>query len=227
MGGRPPLDLEVVLYGILLVLSEGCSWRAIDRKEANWNSVYRYFRRWCREGVWAAVLEGSVPERKRQCLFLDSTHVKVHKSGSNPAGGQQFQALGRTKGGLNTKIHAAVDERGVPIALLLSAGNEADVTCAPETLGEVECERLVGDKGYDSDGFRAWLRERGIRPCIPPRSGRLHPERYSKASYRKRHLVENFFEKLKRCRRVATRYDKLQETFFGFVCLAASLIAGK
>ena len=86
---------------------------------------------------------------------------------------------------------------------------------------------LVSDKGFDSDGFRSWLRERSIRPCIPPRSNRLHPERYSRASYRKRHLVESFFERLKHFRRVAARYDKLRETFFGFVCLASAIIANR
>jgi transposase len=221
------LELEVVLHGILVVLSEGCSWRAIDREEANWNSVYHYFRRWCAEGVWAAVLDRCSPSTMGKRLFLDSTHVKVHKSGCNPAGGQEHQALGRTKGGLNTKIHAAVDGKGHPAALLLSAGNEADVSCAPETLDGVKCVLLVGDKGFDSDGFRFWLKEHGIRPCIPPRSGRLHPQPYSNASYRKRHLVENFFEKLKRFRRIATRYDKLQETFFGFVCLAVAIITSR
>jgi transposase len=58
-------------------------------------------------------------------------------------------------------------------------------------------------------------------------SGRLHAQRFSKAAYRQRHLVENFFENLKRFRRIATRYDKLEETFFGFVCLAAAIIASK
>lgn len=113
------------------------------------------------------------------------------------------------------------------MALLLSAGNEADVTCAPETMEGVKCALLVCDKAFDSDGFRSWLKERGIRACIPPRAGRLHPHRYSRASYRKRHLVENFFERLKRFRRIATRYDKLQETFFGFVCLASAIIASR
>lgn len=217
----------MVLYGILAVLSEGCSWRAIESDAANWNSVYHYFRRWCAEGVWVEVLEGCGMRMQGKTLFVDSTFVKVHKSGSNPAGGQQHQALGRTKGGLNTKIHAAVDAKGNPAALLLSAGNEADVSCAPAALEGVECAVLVGDKGFDSDSFRQWLKARGIHPCIPPRSGRLHPQRYSKAAYRKRHLIENFFEKLKRFRRVATRYDKLQETFFSFVCLAAALISSR
>ena len=131
--------------------------------------------------------------------------------------------MGATKGGLNTKLHAAVDEAGAPAARLLGAGQEADISRAQETLADIACGQLVGDKGYDSDAFRQWLKERSIQPCIPPRSNRLRPLPYSKASYRKRHLIENFFEKLKRFRRVATRYDKLSITFFGFVCLATTV----
>jgi len=119
--------------------------------------------------------------------FLDSTHVKVHRSGCNPAGGQEQQAMGRTKGGLNTKLHAVVDGRGRPVALLLGAGQEADIARAQETLGEISCRQLVGDKGYDSDAFRQWLREHSMEPCIPPRSNRLRPQTDDKAAYRKRH----------------------------------------
>ena len=60
--------------------------------------------------------------------------------------------------------------------------------------------KLVADKGYDSDAFRQWLTKRGIQPCIPPRRNRKTPAHFSKTSYRKRHLVENFFERSKRCR---------------------------
>ena len=221
--GRPVLPVETILHRILFVLSEGCSWRAIDSPQANWNSIYHYWRRWCRDGVWTQLLDDCAPELKGGRRFLDSTHVKVHRSGSNPAGGQENQAMGRTKGGLNTKIHAVVDEAGSPAGLLLGAGPEADISRAQETLADVPCGQLVGDKGYDSDAFRQWLAGRSIKPCIPPRSNRLRPVRYSKASYRKRHLIENFFEKLKRFRRVATRYDKLTTTYFGFVCLATAV----
>lgn len=213
--------METILHRIFFVLSEGCSWRAIDSAEANWNSIYQYWRRWCGEGIWAELLDRCGPELKGDRRFIDSTHVKVHRDGCNPAGGQGNQGMGRTKGGLNTKIHAVVDTVGRPAALMVGAGNEADVSRAQEILAEVECGQLVGDKGYDSDELRQWLRNRSIQPCIPPRSNRLKPEPYSKAAYRKRHLIENFFEKLKRFRRVATRYDKLAVTFFGFVCLAA------
>lgn len=214
------MPLETVFHRILFVLSEGCSWRAIDTEEARWNSVYQYWNRWCREGLWQELLLRWMPELSGELRFVDSTHVKVHQDGSNPAGGQQGQDMGRTKGGLNTKIHAAVDKKGNPAVMILGPGQEADISMAEEIASSMDLEELVGDKGYDSDAFRAWLNQREIKPCIPPRSNRINPQRYSKRTYRKRHVVENFFERIKRFRRVATRYDKLSKTFFGFVCLA-------
>jgi len=214
------LPLETVFHRILFVLSEGCGWRAIDAPEARWNSIYQYWNRWCREGIWQEVLSRWMPELAGDLRFIDSTHVKVHQDGSNPAGGQQDQDMGRTKGGLNTKIHAAVDKEGNPAVLILGPGQEADISMAEEIASSMDLEELVADKGYDSDSFRAWLTERGVASCIPPRSNRLNPSPYSKRTYRKRHVVENFFERIKRFRRVATRYDKLSTTYFGFVCLA-------
>ena len=120
--------MYLVLESILFVLTEGCSWRAIDRPQARWNSVYQYFRRWCQRGTLEKVLTQFGPELAPGWHFVDSTHVKVHADGSNPAGGQVRQAMGRTKGGLNTKIHAVVNARSQPIVIALSGGNEADVT---------------------------------------------------------------------------------------------------
>lgn len=213
------------MRGILIVLTQGCKWRAIHRQGTAWNSVYQYFLRWTRQGVWTQLFcQIEAPLQGSRC-FLDSTHVKVHRSGSNPCGGQQSQAMGRTKGGLNTKIHAVVDEAGRPIRLFLSAGQEADISQAETLVEELPAAMLVADKAYDCDAFREGLLERGIQPCIPARSNRHHPPPYSKRSYRKRHLVENFFERIKNFRRVSTRYDKLAETFLGFVCLSATLVS--
>ena len=217
--------MELVLRAILVVLSQGCKWRAIDQPKAAWNSIYQYYRRWTREGVFAQLFAGIELPLAGSRRFLDSTHVKVHRCASNPRGGQASQAMGRTKGGLNTKIHAVVDEAAQPIRLFLSAGNDADISHAQTMAEEIPGAMLVGDKGYDSDAFRQWLKERGLTPCIPPRSHRCHPSAYSKPSYRKRHVVENFFERIKNFRRVATRYDKLAETYLGFVCLASTIVA--
>ena len=213
------------MRGILTILSQGCQWRAIDRPEARWNSIYQYYRRWVRQGVFTELFSQIERPIEGSRFFLDSTHVKVHRCASNPAGGQASQAMGMTRGGLNTKIHAVVDEAGLPVRLLLSAGNEADITHAETLVEEIPAGMLVADKGYDSDAFCQWLMERGIKACIPPRANRRQKRSYSKPSYRKRHLVENFFERIKNFRRVATRYDKLADTFLGFVCLAATIVS--
>jgi transposase len=212
--------MENVIRAILIVLHEGCGWRAIDDPEARWNSVYQYYRRWCRTGTWHKLWNLLAPPTRGKSAFLDSSHIKVHRSGLNPVGGREAQAIGKSRGGWNTKLHAMVDAVGAPCALSLSPGNEADVSHAPEVLQEMEAGKLVADKGYDSDPLRTWLAGRGITSCIPPRSNRTHPQPFSRILYRKRHLVENFFEKIKTFRRVATRYDKLAETFFGWVLLA-------
>ena len=222
------MPLEKVLFAILFVLSEGCTWRGIDQPDVAWNSVYQYYRRWCREGVWAKVWEQVMPGHKpTAAVYGDSTFMKVQRSGLNAAGGRDWQAIGLTKGGWNTKLHAVVDGHGTPVALLLTGGQVADVSQAEDLLKEVEARIVVLDKGSDSDGLRIWLLARDISPCLPPKSNRTNPLPYRKASYRKRHLIENFFAHLKTFRRVATRYDKLAETFFGWILLAVLVKFGK
>lgn len=212
--------MEIVLTGILFVLSEGCSWRAINRPGAHWNAIYQYYREWCGNGLWESLWQECARAQKGGTVYVDASHVKVHQSGLNPAGGRETQAVGLTKGGWNSKIHVAVDGAGAPRVLLLTAGHEADVNYAQEVLEDLEVKMAVLDKGYDSDALRIWLFERDVTPCIPSRSNCLNPWPYPKRSYRKRHRVENFFQKIKTFRRVATRYDKLAETYFGWLLLA-------
>ena len=113
------------------------------------------------------------PELAPGWHFVDSTHVKVHADGSNPAGGQALQAMGRTKGGLNTKIHALVNVRSQAVVVALSGGNQADISLAEEL---IEClpegSTLIGDKAYDSSTLRQTAATKGIKTCIPARSNR-------------------------------------------------------
>lgn len=83
---------------------------------------------------------------------------------------------------------------------------------------------LIGDKGYDSDEFRAALNAKGIEPCIPPRKNRNARISYCRTLYKTRHKVENMFGKLKDWRRVATRYDRCAHTYFSAICIAATVI---
>ena len=133
--------------------------------------------------------------------------------------------IGRTKGGLNSKLHAVVNASGKPIIMALTAGQVSDHVGAkivyPALLG---ARILIGDKGYDSDEFRNALRAKQIEPCIPPRSNRKEKIEYCKTLYKQRHKVENTFAKLKDWRRIATRYDRCADIFFAAITIAATVI---
>ena len=130
--------------------------------------------------------------------------------------------MGRSRGGLTTKIHARVDAKGRPVRLLISPGNDHDAVRAADLLDGIEkgCV-VIADKGYDADSIRACIRDHGAIPNIPNRSNRKTKFRWKKTIYRQRNHVERFFNKLKQFRRIATRYDKLGANFFAFVRLAA------
>jgi transposase len=217
--GRPLSNLELVIAGVLYVLKEGGSWRALDVPGIAWETVYGHFRRWAKAGLWDEAMQQMNWQDGGNLSMIDSTHIKVHRDGANPAGGQEKQAMSRTKGGLNTKLHAAVDGNCQPQALILTAGTQADVVHAPELLESVEAEYVLMDKAYDSDALRELIESKGMKSCIPPRSNRTAPAEYDKDLYKERRRVENFFEKIKRMRRIATRYDKTDVSFMAFVLL--------
>ena len=124
---------------------------------------------------------------------------------------------------MTTKIHAVVDALGNPVVLSLTPGNAHDITQAKPLLDQVEPAALLADKGYDSDALVAALDERGITPVIPSKANRKVPRKTDFALYRERNLVERFFCKLKQYRAIATRYDKLANTFLAGVALVCVL----
>lgn len=208
------------------MLRAGCPWRDLPCKEVKWRTVYGYFARWRESGIWEAILSVLSERAEGRLRFIDSTYVRLQQSGANPAGGQQMQEMGPSRGGLTTKIHALVDGKGRAVKLLLSGGNLADPTAAPELIRSLErsgCRALVGDKGYDSDALRAMLLKLDIFPCFAVSRKRITGRPFHKGFYRRRHRIENFFCVLKRQRRIATRYDKLASSFLGFVTLTAIL----
>jgi putative transposase len=131
--------------------------------------------------------------------------------------------LGRSAWGITTKIHAVTDALGNPARLHLSAGQRADISQAEATLGELCPDALIADKGYDSEPWRAALRERGIEPVIPSRCSNSIQHDIDTNLYKDRNKVERFWNRLKHYRRIATRYDKTARNFFSFLCLAATI----
>ena len=126
---------------------------------------------------------------------------------------------------MNSKLHAVCDERGRPRVMLLTEGQVSDYKGAATMLPAMpDAPVLIADRGYDADWFRAALRARGTRPCIPGRANRSTPIRHGKQLYRQRHKVEIMFGRLKDWRRIATRYDRCAHTFMSAIALAATVL---
>ena len=130
--------------------------------------------------------------------------------------------MGRSRGRLTSKIHAVVDTNGLPVRLALTAGEAHDNRLARRLLCRLKSgTMLLADRGYDADWIRALVRQRGAWANIPPKRNRTVTLCFSRCLYRARNLVERFFNKIKHCRRVATRYDKLAANYLAFVQLAS------
>src|SRR3974377_1891455 len=141
--------------------------------------------------------------------------------------GENKQAVGRSRGGRNTKIHALADAKGRLIAILLSGGEAHDCPLAKRLIRRVvRPKRMLGDKAYDSADLREELDEHGTKSIIPNRSNRNQPFSFSKRLYKLRWRIEAAFTRLKDFRRVATRYDKLARNYLATVCLSAALCWG-
>jgi transposase len=114
-----------------------------------------------------------------------------------------------------------VDGLGNPIHVHLTSGNIHDVTEAPTLIEHAQGGNFIGDKGYDSKAVVEAIEKKGMTAVIPSRADGRVPREIDSHLYRERHLVENFFCKLKRYRRVATRYEKTAANFLGFVLFAS------
>ena len=139
--------------------------------------------------------------------------------------GEQKQAIGRSRGGRNTKIHAIADAKGRLLSFLLTGGEAHDCPVAERLIRRTKpAEELLGDKAYDSAELREWLGDRGTKAVIPNKSNRKQPFSFNKKSYKKRHHVENAICRIKDFRRIATRYDKLARNCLASLCLVAAIV---
>ena len=133
--------------------------------------------------------------------------------------------MGRSRGGLTTKIHALVDANGMPIAIKLTEGQAHDGCSAADMLDGLKAGQiLLADRAYDSNALRQTVDAQGAWANIKPLSHRLDPPAFSPFLYRYRNLVERFFNKLKHFRAVATRFEKHDANYLALVKLAATRI---
>ena len=136
----------------------------------------------------------------------------------------QEQALGRSRGGFSTKVHALTDALGYPIKFILTGGQESDIGQAENLLTGIQAGALLADKGYDADALLATLRESNIDAVIPPKANRTVQRPCDWHVYKERHRIECFFGKIKHYRRVFSRYEKLAVIYLSFLSFVGALI---
>ncbi|WP_427155754.1 IS5 family transposase [Streptomyces sp. TRM70308] len=254
--GRPRVEDRQVINGMVYKIRTGISWRDLPERYGPWKTVYTRYRRYALDGVFTQALQQIQAHADAAgdidwLVQIDSTIVRAHQhAAATPKKGQHQQdepddhALGRSRGGLTTKIHLACDGKGRPLAILVTPGQRHDGVCArsvlerirvPRTgLGRPRCrpDQIIADKAYSSRGFRAYLRKRGIAHTIPEKTDqRRHrlrrgrhggrPPGFNRETYQQRNMIERCFNRLKGFRGIATRYEKTATSYEAAVTLAS------
>ncbi|MCX5367244.1 IS5 family transposase [Streptomyces sp. NBC_00124] len=262
-GGRWQCHRRVI-NGILFRQRTGLPWRDLPTRFGKWKTVYDRHRRWSADGTWERVLrtvqaDADVEGRiDWSVVSVDSTVCRAHQHAAGahhrvprllgrrrrPAEHRLDEALGRSRGGLTTKIHLASDGSCRPLAVLITPGQWGDAPQLINVMDRVRVPRpaggpprtrpdhVCGDKAYSSRRNRRYLRRRQIKHTIPePKNQKVNRQRrgshggrptgFDSTTYKRRNEVERCFNVLKGSRAVATHYDKRAYVFHGTVTLAA------
>ena len=131
----------------------------------DWKNTHRRFPRWRDKGVWEKLLQILMKDPDYEWLIIDATYCKAHGHAAGARGGNQD--LDRTKGGITTKVHLAVDAHGMPVRVIITPGTTADCTQASALIRGINAEHLLADKAYDSDAIVTEAQDRGIQVVIP------------------------------------------------------------
>jgi transposase len=135
-------------------------------------------------------------------------------------GGKVLHSIGKTPGGWATKIHAVVNIKGRPLEIGITEGQVNDNVVALEFLIDDLSNTIIADKAYDTNDIRNAIEEYGGRAVIPNQARRTHEIPYNGHTYKKRNVVERFFQRIKGWRSIATRYVTLGKMYLGMVVVA-------
>lgn len=133
-------------------------------------------------------------------IMIDATYLEAHRTASSLRlkKGDPGRPIGRTRGGMDTKLHAVTDQNGRPLSFFMTAGQISDYTGVAALLDSFpSAQWMLRDRGYDSDWFRDALEEKGIKLCIPGRRSRGKPVKYDKRKYKRRNRIKIMFGRLK------------------------------
>ncbi|WP_442304761.1 IS5 family transposase [Streptomyces sp. 2RAF24] len=245
-------DHREVIDAIAWKFQTGSQWVHLPEKYGNWRGVYNRLRMWALDGNWervftALIAQADAEEDLDWVVSVDSTIVRAHQhaAGARKKGPRRVNrdhAIGRSRGGLTTKIHLAADGACRPLAFHLTGGQAGDAPAFPDVMARLRVPRPLGrprtrpevvlaDKAYSSRAIREHLRRRGIRAVIPVpadqrghrlRRGRMggRPPAFDREAYKQRNTVERCINRLKQWRGIATRYEKTATVYLAGLHIA-------
>ena len=213
-------DVRRFIEADALVGWNGAPWRELPPRFGNWNTMFKRFRRWARDGVFRNIFNALGADIDCERVMINATVFPVHQSSQGARGETASQAIGHSRSGAATKMLGLVDALGSLFKFCPVPGQANDMLAAPG----LRADALPGDRAFDADWIRMEMKELEINVVIPPKSSRIAPMDCDKEMCKRRHLIGNFFQKLKRFRGIAMRLCKTDESFEAFICLAAVLI---
>ena len=217
---RRRLNDRLVISGILWIVLSGSAWRQLPEFYGKWKTAYSRFRRWSMTGLWQKIFKIFAKRVKKQnyCM-IDSTFLKAHRTATSCACKEKERHIGTSKGGKTTKLHLLCNEEGIPFNFLITRGEVADIKVALQLIGSFPLAGLMADKAYWSKRFREELGRKGIKVYIPLKINAKAQYPFDGNLYKKRHIIENLFARIKDPKSIALRMCRCAHTFISFISL--------
>lgn len=222
-GNAEKIDARTALSCAIWVIKGAYRWSDIPKKYGNFDSIRKRFSRWSKNGLFRKAFSALVKRaRKRSEAMVDSTTVKVHRTAASLKSDGLSREIGRSVGGLTTKIHFLATTDKIPLDFSLTGGQVSDSREGEKLIRKniFRFKTLLADKAYDTDSIRKFLSEERKKVCIPPKSNRKNPPPFDPKQYKKRSTIENMFSRLKDWRGIAMRFCRSVHMFDSFVCVA-------
>jgi transposase len=240
--GRPYGDYRPIVNGILWILHTGAPWRDLPERYGPFKTVFHRFNVWRQDGTWVRLVTSLLDELDDKGLIdhdlwcIDGTVIRASRAAAGAkkkahsprqlGGRKEAQlkeppdhALGRSRGGLGTKIHLVCDSHGLLVAINVTAGQRHESKFFEPTMARRLFHRrrgqrlwplrLAGDKGYSYPRIRRWCQRRQVEGVIPTRKDQPRDENFDKRTYKRRNIVERVVGWYKEYRSLGTRYEKL------------------
>lgn len=223
--------IRIFFEACLFILKTGIQWCYLPEKYGKYKSIHKRFQAWNEKSIFIKLqnIIAEIPNINNNMIqnsniepiySIDSTTIRVNQCAARyKKNSQKKEALGRSCGGLTTKIHLVVSLNSKKINITLTPGQISDISQAPQLIDNLKNAYIIGDKGYDSKEFVKQIEKQSSKAIIPSRYTNKIQRKIDSSLYKSRNVIERVFGLIKNFRRIATRYDKQAINYLGFVIL--------